>query len=224
MKTFIAYYRVSTKAQGESGLGLEAQQAAVTSHILSQGGQLAASYREVESGKVDQRGELLKAIAHAKRAKATLIVAKLDRLSRNAAFLLTLQESQLPLVFCDLPGANEFTIGIMALVAQNERKMISQRTKDALKAYKARGGLLGGARPGAHKLTAAEWAKGQRSGAIAMAQRAAAAYSDIKPMMQEMRANGETFAAIATKLTVMGHKTRNDKAWSATQVYRVLSA
>ena len=142
MKNIIAYYRVSTQKQGRSGLGLEAQQEALKTYQVESKARLLASYKEVETGKSADRPELNRAIAHARRSGATLVVAKLDRLSRNAAFLLTLQASGLPMVFLDLPGANEFTVGIMALVAQHEARLISERTKAALAAYKRRGGHL----------------------------------------------------------------------------------
>ena len=126
MPPLVAYIRVSTKRQGRSGLGLEAQQEALDAYRRDHGGRVLATYREVETGKTADRPELTRAIAHAKRSGATLVVAKLDRLARNAAFLLTLQASGLPMVFLDLPGANEFTVGIMALVAQHEARMISE--------------------------------------------------------------------------------------------------
>ena len=124
---------------------------------------MLAIYREIETGKTADRPELARAIAHANRSGATLVVAKLDRLARNAAFLLTLQASGLPMVFLDLPGANEFTVGVMALVAQHEARMISERTKAALAAYKRRGGLLGGSRRECRNLTQAGRKRGARA-------------------------------------------------------------
>ena len=147
MARLISYLRVSTKRQGQSGLGIEAQRAAVEAHANLLGAKIDGEYLEVEKGRRKDRPELTKAVAHAKRTKATLVVAKLDRLSRNAGFLLTLRDSGLPLIFCDMPGANELTVGIMAVVAEAEGKMISQRTKDALQAAKRRGVKLGSARP-----------------------------------------------------------------------------
>ena len=143
---YVAYYRVSTQKQGQSGLGLEAQRTAVNSRIQGEG-ELIAEYTEVESGRLDARPQLDLAMRHAKRAKATLIIAKLDRLSRNVRFFAALMEEGVPLVFCDMPHANEFTLHIMSAVAQQEAKAISQRTRDALAAAKARGVKLGGPIP-----------------------------------------------------------------------------
>src|SRR5262249_9786304 len=148
----VAYYRVSTQKQGKSGLGLEAQQGTLNAYATSNGGTIAKSFIEVESGKKSDRPELAKAIAHAKRSKATLVVAKLDRLARNCKFLLTIVESGADVVFCDFPTippgpTGKFILTQMAAVAELEAGLISQRTKAALEAYKARGGLLGGAHP-----------------------------------------------------------------------------
>ena len=132
MSNLVAYYRVSTQRQKRSGLGLEAQQAAVGSYSRESGGTILAEYSEAESGRKADRPELTKAIAHAKRGGATLVVAKLNRLSRNARFLLTLEDSVLPLVFCDLPGANELIVGIMAVIAEDECRRTSAHTKAAI--------------------------------------------------------------------------------------------
>lgn len=129
---FIAYYRVSTVRQGRSGLGLEAQRASVLGYLKGTSGRLLGEYTEVESGKRNDRPELAKAIQRAKVSGARLIIAKIDRLSRNAAFLLTLRDSGVKFVAADMPDANEMVVGIMALVAQHEREAISKRTKEAL--------------------------------------------------------------------------------------------
>ena len=128
-RKLIAYYRVSTKAQGDSGLGLEGQTAAVEAYAAREGAEILRAYQEVETGKRADRPELLKAIAHAKRSRATLVIAKLDRLARNVAFLANLMESGVDFVACDQPQANRLTIHILAAVAENEAVMISQRTK-----------------------------------------------------------------------------------------------
>jgi DNA invertase Pin-like site-specific DNA recombinase len=142
----IAYYRVSTDKQGRSGLGLDAQKAAVTHYVTTTRAKLAASFSEIESGKRIDRPQLLAALAACRLHRATLVIAKLDRLARNAAFLLNLRDSGVEFVACDMPDANRLTVGIMALMAEYEREMISQRTKAALASAKARGTRLGGFR------------------------------------------------------------------------------
>jgi DNA invertase Pin-like site-specific DNA recombinase len=218
----IAYIRVSTKRQGRSGLGLEAQEASIREYMRNTGASRLATYTEVESGKTAERPELQKAIPHAKRSGATLVVAKLDRLSRNAAFLLTLQSAGLPMVFLDLPGANEFTVGVMALVAQHEAKLISERTKAALAAYKARGGVLGGSLPQCRNLTDKARRRGRGSASKVISEKARAAYSDLLPTMLEWKAEGDTQQEIADKLNEAGHTTRRGCEWSQVQVMRVL--
>lgn len=131
MQTFVAYYRVSTKKQGQSGLGLQAQRSSVLGFVQNPT-LLVAQFCDVESGKHDQRPELLKAIAYAQQHKARLVIAKLDRLSRNLTFISSLIDSKVSFVCADMPDANEFTIHIFAALAQQERKMISERTKKAL--------------------------------------------------------------------------------------------
>ena len=141
MKSYVAYLRVSTQKQGQSGLGLEAQRAAVQAFVQAM--PLLAEYVEVESGKKNQRPQLLAAMALAKAKGATLLIAKLDRLSRNAGFIFQLRDAGVDFVCCDMPDANTLTVGIFAVLAQHERELISQRTKDALTAKKARGAVLG---------------------------------------------------------------------------------
>jgi DNA invertase Pin-like site-specific DNA recombinase len=219
----IGYIRVSTKRQGRSGLGLEAQQQALAEYQREHGGRVLATYREVESGKhADNRPELGKAIAHAKRSGAKLVLAKLDRCSRDAAFLLTLQNSGLPMVFLDLPGANEFTIGVMALVAQHEARLISTRTKDALAAYKRRGGKLGAQLPQCRNLTDKARAKGRRTASKVISERARNAYADLLPSMLEWRQAGLSQQAIADRLNAEGQTTRRGQPWNQVQVMRVL--
>jgi DNA invertase Pin-like site-specific DNA recombinase len=160
----IAYYRVSTARQGASGLGLEGQGAAVTAYARAGGATLLRAYTEVETGKRSDRPELGKALADSKRSRGRLVIAKLDRLARNARFLLTLIESGVDVAFCDLPSVpagavGKFLLTQMAAVAELEAGLISERTKAALTAYKARGGLLGAARPGARRLTGGANAK-----------------------------------------------------------------
>jgi DNA invertase Pin-like site-specific DNA recombinase len=138
MKDFVAYYRVSTEKQGRSGLGLDAQRDTVRKFAAEQGRSIAAEFTEVESGKKDRRPKLAEAIEYAKANNATLIIAKLDRLSRVASFILALRDSGVDFLACDSPHYNSLTIGILALVAQDERERIVERTKGAKRAEKYR--------------------------------------------------------------------------------------
>jgi DNA invertase Pin-like site-specific DNA recombinase len=143
---YVAYYRVSTDRQGRSGLGLDAQRAAVAAFRSQSGGVLRAEFTEVQSGKDDDRPQLREALKLCRLTNSTLLIAKLDRLSRNVAFLATLQQAGTKFVACDMPEANELVVHILAAVAQAERKAISERTKAALAAAKARGVRLGNPR------------------------------------------------------------------------------
>lgn len=175
MNQFIAYFRVSTKGQGESGLGMDAQRKAVADFVEARAGRVIAEFTEVESGKNDERPELIEALKLCKlyKGKARLVVAKLDRLSRSAAFLTKLQEAKVPFVCCDMPEADELIIGVMALIARWERDKISQRTKDALAARKARGKPHNGRRAKKGEgLTEAQRAKGERTRIAAAKARA----------------------------------------------------
>src|SRR6476620_4507750 len=136
---FIAYQRVSTAQQGRSGLGLEAQRQGVADYLDGGAWTLVAEYTEVESGKRADRPELAKALAACRAHRAVLVIAKLDRLSRNAAFLLNLRDAGVEFVAADMPDANRLTVGIMAMVAEDEADRISARTTAALAAAKARG-------------------------------------------------------------------------------------
>lgn len=154
MKNFVAYYRVSTAKQGQSGLGLDAQEEAVKRLVEFKGGQIVASYREVESGANNARPELAAAMKKAKDSNAIVIVAKLDRLARDAKFLLTLADAGTPLLFGDFPDMDcttpvgRMVLTQMAAVAEFERRRISERVSAALQAAKARGVKLGGFRGG----------------------------------------------------------------------------
>ena len=142
-RRFVAYYRVSTERQGSSGLGFEAQQKAVRDYLNGGAWELVAEHVEIESGKRADRPELAKALEACKRHKARLVIAKLDRLSRNLAFIATLMEAGVEFLAVDNPHANKLTVHILAAVAQHEREMISERTTAALQAAKARGVRLG---------------------------------------------------------------------------------
>jgi DNA invertase Pin-like site-specific DNA recombinase len=222
----IAYYRVSTKQQGASGLGLEGQQAAVEAYARQTGARIAAGYVEVESGKIADRPELAKALAHARRSKATLCVAKLDRLSRNVEFLAKVMNSNAEFVACDNPAANRLTLHILAAVAEAEAKAISDRTKAALAAAKKRGIKLGSARPGHWKGREERRLAGARAGAkaagLALAKAAEEAYGDLRPIVADLRSNGLSLRAIAFELNRQGHTTRRGRPWNAVQVARVL--
>lgn len=221
----VAYYRVSTKRQGESGLGLDGQTTAVESYTAGVGGKVVAAYREVESGKNNARPELAKAIAHAKRIKGRLVIAKLDRLARNVAFVANLMESSVDFVACDNPHANRLTIHILAAVAEDEARRISERTKAALAAARARGTLLGTHRPG-HFIGTTE----QHRRAAAVARKAAAAahaaaaeplYSEVRPVIASMQSGGSSLQAIADALNAQGFTTLRGAAWNKMQVARV---
>ncbi len=216
----VAYYRVSTAQQGRSGLGLEAQEAAVAAHVALTGCDLVAKYVEVESGRKSARPELLRAIAHAKRAKATLVIAKLDRLSRNVAFIANLMESGVEFVACDNPQANRLTVHILAAVAEQETRSISERTKAALAAAKARGTKLG--TDNLTKFGTVASLRGAERAAQAHQSAKIAAYADLLPALEALREGGQSYAAIAKRLNSEGQRTRRDAEWNAAQVRRVL--
>ncbi|HPM82441.1 MAG TPA: recombinase family protein [Candidatus Anammoximicrobium sp.] len=222
----VSYLRVSTKRQGRSGLGLEGQRAAVAEFAARNAGSVVCEYVEVETGKNNHRPELARALAHAKRSQARLVVAKLDRLSRNAAFLLTLRDSGARIVACDMPEMNELTVGIMAVVAQDEARRISERTKAALAAAKARGVKLGSARKdhwmGREDKRAAGLAKAQQAAAESRRQLADGAYVDLYPVVREWHETGQSLAVIAERLNAEGHTTRRGRPWNPMQVLRVL--
>jgi DNA invertase Pin-like site-specific DNA recombinase len=183
---FVTYARVSTQQQGQSGLGLEAQRHAVTQYLGANQSAVIAEFVEVESGRKVNRPELAKALALCQGHQATLVVAKLDRLARNAAFLLTLRDSGVDFVCADMPQANRFTIGIMAVVAEAESDAISARVRDGIAAAKERGVKIG--TPG--NLTNRDRRKGCR---IANAHRRSAAHQriwDLTPVVRELRAAG----------------------------------
>jgi DNA invertase Pin-like site-specific DNA recombinase len=216
---FVAYYRVSTAKQGRSGLGLEAQREAVRTFLNGGDWRLLAEFTEVESGKRSDRAELAKALQACRVYGARLVIAKLDRLSRDAHFLLGLQKAGVPFVAADMPEANEMVVGIMAVVAQAERKMISARTKSALAAAKARGVKLGG-----HRGATISDATRNRGNA-ARAAKARSFAADLSVAIETVRAEtGATSAgAIAKELTGRGVPTRSGKTqWQAVQVQRIL--
>ncbi len=216
--TFVAYYRVSTAKQGASGLGIEAQRDAVARYLNGGDWSIVAEFTEVESGKKSDRPELAKAFAACRLYGAKLVIAKLDRLSRDAHFLLGLEKAGVEFVAADMPGANRLTVGIMAVVAQEERRMISERTKAALAAAKANGKRLGGNRGSVLS------AKAQEAGRLAQSNRSAARAADLAPVIAELKAAGFTsLGALARALTERGIPTsRGGETWSPMQVSRVM--
>jgi DNA invertase Pin-like site-specific DNA recombinase len=226
MVNFIAYYRVSTKGQGDSGLGLDAQRAAVEAHRAAAGGTILKAYEEVESGKRSDRPELDKALVHARRSGATLIVAKLDRLSRNVAFLSALMESKVDFVCCDYPNATRLTIHILVAVAEDEVVNISKRTKAALQAAKARGKLLGSNRPGHWDGREQRRAVGARKGNVQSAKirrsNAQRMHAELCPQVLALRASGLTLQGIADRLNTDGWKTPRKREWNRVYVCRFL--
>src|SRR5262245_30468602 len=222
MASLIGYLRVSTKAQGASGLGLEAQRAAIEAFARQGGHRIAKEYVEVESGKRADRPQLAAALSHCKRSKAMLVVAKLDRLARNVRFLATVMDSGCEFAAADMPSANRFMLHVMAAVAEHEAKAISERTTVALRAAKARGIALGASRPEGRNLTAAARARGQRRAGEVAREAAKQAYEDILPLMRDWRSEGLTLDAIAAKLNEQGHCTRRNRPWSPSLVHSVL--
>ncbi|MCB2021722.1 MAG: recombinase family protein [Burkholderiaceae bacterium] len=212
----VAYERVSTARQGQSGLGLEAQRTVIEDFAASRGAEVLARFTEVESGRKADRPELAKALHLAKVTGATLVIAKLDRLSRNAALLLALRDSGVRFVAVDMPEANDLTVGIMALVAQAEREAISRRTKEALAVAKARGVKLGNPN-GAESLRRA--GKGGAALRATVSANAAAFAADLAPVLADIRAAGLTsLRAIATELTARGIRTRRGGKWGVGNV------
>ena len=216
---FVAYYRVSTKRQSDSGLGLDAQKKAVTDYLNGGPYELLGEFTESESGKKDERPQLSAALDLAKATGSILVIAKLDRLSRNAAFLFNLRDAGVEFICADNPHANKLTIGILAVIAEDERERISQRTKAALQAAKDRGQQLGCPKGAAHlrqygnahavagiKTKADKWAAGLRS------------------HVEAIKALGTTsFLGIANELNRRGILTPRSKKWHASSVQNLLA-
>ena len=216
----VAYERVSTARQGASGLGLEAQRHAIEGFASSRGAAILDRFTEVESGRNPDRPELGKALHLARVTGATLVIAKLDRLSRNAAFLLTLRDSGVRFAAADMPEANDLTVGIMALVAQQEREAVSRRTKEALAAAKARGTRLGNPNGAAALRRAGKGGAALRAAVAANADRFA---RDLAPVVEDIRAGGSiSLGAIASELNARGMLTRRGGRWHKSTVMNLL--
>jgi DNA invertase Pin-like site-specific DNA recombinase len=211
---FVAYFRVSTDRQGKSGLGLDAQRKSVMDYLNGGSWKLIGEFVEVESGKNSDRPQLAAALEACRKQKAKLVIAKLDRLSRNLAFIATLMESGVEFIAVDNPHANKLTVHILAAVAQHEREMISERTKAALQAAKRRGTRLGNP----------NIAEAAQRGADAQSEAADQFAANILPVIHKIQANGITSAnAIAAKLNERGIKTARGGRWTHVQVGNILA-
>ena len=217
---FIAYFRVSTDRQGQSGLGLEAQRKAVMDYLDGGNWKLVGEYTEVESGKRNDRPELADALDACKRQKAKLVIAKIDRLARNVHFISGLMESGVDFVAADMPEANKLTVHIMAAMAEYEREQISTRTKAALAAVKARGKKLGWSMPSRRQ----EQLKASRQGVksnIAHADRFA---ENTLPIIREIQTAGiTTLQGVAEALNARGVRTARGKKWFPATVKNILT-
>ncbi|PLX67813.1 MAG: resolvase [Denitrovibrio sp.] len=224
MQRYVAYYRVSTAKQGQSGLGLEAQKKAVTDHLNGGEWELVAEYTEVESGKNSDRPELKEAIRMCRLTGSKLLVAKFDRLSRNLHFITGLMESKVPFTACDMPEATELTIHIMASMAQYEAKMISQRTKTSLEAAKERGVKLGTHREGAHQFNKDHAVEGSKVSVEVRQAKANEYAKEIYTYIEPLQSEGLSLNAIARKLNTTALKTPRGKQgkWTPTTVKNIL--
>lgn len=214
MKKYVSYYRVSTQKQGKSGLGIEAQKSAVQ-HFINTGGVLVAEFQEVETGKNNERPQLNKAIELCKKENATLLIAKLDRLSRNVGFIYTLKDSKVDFRCCDMPDANAVTIGIMAVLAQDERERISQRTKAALAELKAKGKSLGSPQNLTDVARIRSLEKRKSNATSNENNKKATA------LIVSMKKDNQSLNRIAKTLNDNGFKTRKSNSFTAMQVKRL---
>jgi len=218
---YVAYYRVSTAKQGITGFGMEAQQHAVENFLAGKDAVLINQYREMESGAKNDRPELHKALRKCRLTGATLLIAKLDRLSRNRRFLMDLADSSINFVCCDMPEANNLTVGLLACLADYERQLISERTKAALAAAKARGVKLGNPQLAKVRNTDTSHAT------AAKVANAAARNAEIREVIQELREESPerlSSRVIAGKLNAAGYTTSTGRPWHHQGVLRVLAA
>ena len=213
---FITYFRVSTQKQGVSGLGLEAQRQAVSAYLSGRAKTVLEEFLEVETGKganaLEKRPQLRLALERCRKIGATLLIAKLDRLARNVHFVSGLMESRVRFVACDLPEASDLTIHIMAAFAEHEAKRISERTREALTAAKARGVVLGATGPTNLKRH------------LEQRQQAAQAFRErVRPVLEGLAAQGLSRRAMVVRLNELGLTTRRGGDWSLGQVQRIMS-
>jgi DNA invertase Pin-like site-specific DNA recombinase len=212
--TFISYLRVSTARQQQEGHGIDAQRASIERYLNGGGWKVLAEYVEAESGRKNDRPELLKALDHCEMTGATLLIAKLDRLSRNAAFLLTLQDAGVKFIAVDNPQANELTVSLLAVIAQDEARRISERTKEGLRAAKAKGVKLGSPKGAAHL-----GSKYQHLATTALKVKADSFARKLGPLVQEIEAQGHTsLSAIARELNARSIRTSKGGKWHPSTV------
>lgn len=213
---FVTYLRVSTDRQGKSGLGLEAQRKAVADYVAGKGA-IAAEYVEIESGKKNDRPQLARALVEAKRIGAVLLIAKLDRLARNVAFIANLLEAGVEIAAADMPEANRFLLHVMAAVAEHEAQAISDRTRAALAAAKARGVVLGWSMPERKE----EQRQASCKGAAKNAKNACMHAASVLPVIRQIAAGGKSLRQIADELNTRGIKTARGGLWYAGTVRNV---
>jgi DNA invertase Pin-like site-specific DNA recombinase len=213
---FISYLRVSTDKQGRSGLGVEAQRQAVEDYLNGGSWKLLDEFVEVESGKRSDRPELARALAACRKRKATLVIARLDRLGRNVHFISGLMQSGVPFLVCDRPNAKPFELHIYAALAEEETRAISARTKAALQAAKARGVRLGNKK---------NLGEARRLGTAANRERAQQWADNVIPVIAQIQAAGiTTLEGIAKELNARSVKASRGGEWNRTGVMRVLKA
>jgi DNA invertase Pin-like site-specific DNA recombinase len=217
--SFISYYRVSTQQQGRSGLGLDAQKRAVADYLNGGDWELLHEFVEIESGRRKDRPQLKAALEMCRRKKATLVIAKLDRLARNVAFVATLLEGRIKFVCCDMPEADSTMLQIYSAIAEREAVKISERTKAALTAAKARGKLLGWAIPSRIE----EQKAAARLGAAVNRDQAQQFARNVLPIVSSIRAAGiQSLSAIAEALNARGITTARGGRWHAATVSRLI--
>jgi DNA invertase Pin-like site-specific DNA recombinase len=227
VEKYVSYLRCSTRGQEISGLGLDSQRAMVANYVKTHPGRILAEYEEVESGRNNLRPKLAACLSHARKARARVLVAKLDRLSRDAGFLLRIKAGQVPITFCDLPEATDLVIGVMAVVAQDEACRISARTSAALQALKDRGVALGSARighwEGREHLRLAGAKKGVEQSAKVRRRRSEEYLAEFESMFTEMSKQGLSQEEIARRLNEEGLTQQSGSEWTQKAVSRAFA-